>query len=120
MPYSLDHIVRLVSAVTGWNLSDWELLKVSERGLSMARAFNAREGFTADDDNLPGRIFEPLESGALKGQSIDEQKFYDTRNLVYDMLGWDRKLAAPKRWKLYELGLDWLTEDLEKQGYLTE
>ena len=120
MPYSLGHIVRLVGAVTGWNLSDLELLKVSERGLSMAKAFNAREGFTADDDNLPGWIFESLERGTLKGQSIDKQKFHDTRNLVYNMLGWDRQLAAPKRWKLFELGLDWVAQDLEKQGYLTE
>jgi len=120
MPYSFDHIVDQVKAVTGWNVSSWELMKASERALSMARAFNAREGFTPDDDVLPDRFFEPLESGPLKGQAIDRQQFYETRTLVYDMLGWDRRSAAPKRWKLYELGLDWLVEQLENQGCLTD
>jgi hypothetical protein len=32
------------------------------------------------------------------------------------MLGWDRQTAAPKRWKLYELGLDWVVQDMEKRG----
>jgi hypothetical protein len=36
------------------------------------------------------------------------------------MLGWDRQSAGPKRWKLYELGLDWLVDDLDKQGILKE
>lgn len=41
-------------------------------------------------------------------------------NLVYDMLGWDHQSAAPKRWKLYELGLDWLVDDIIKQGIFRE
>lgn len=118
MPYSLDMIVEQVKASTGWNTSHWEVLKATERALNMARAFNAREGFTAKDDNLPERFFTPLLGGTLKGQAIDRERFYQTRDLVYDMLGWDRQNGAPKRWKLYELGLDWLVEDLEKQGIL--
>lgn len=120
MPYSFDHIMDQVKAVTGWNVSSWELMKASERALNMARAFNAREGFTAKEDVLPDRCFEPLERGALKGQAIDREQFSETRDAVYDMLGWDRQSAAPKRWKLYELGLDWVAQDLEKQGYLLE
>ena len=118
MPYSSDQIADQVKAVTGWNISHWELLKATERALNMARAFNAREGFRADEDMLPDRFFEPLEGGALEGKSIDRQQFSETRKLVYDMLGWDRQTAWPKRWKLYELGLDWLVEELEKHGCL--
>lgn len=114
MPYNIDQIAETVKAVTEWNVSTWELLKATERALNMARAFNAREGFNADDDILPHRFFEPLEGGALEGKSIDRQQFYEIRNLVYDMLGWDRETAWPKPWKLYELGLDWVVEELEK------
>jgi aldehyde:ferredoxin oxidoreductase len=114
MPYNSNQLVHHVSAVTGWNVSHWELVKATERALNMARAFNAREGFTADEDILPHRFFEPLEGGALEGKAIDRQQFYEMRNLVYDMLGWDRETAWPKSWKLYELGLDWLAEELEK------
>jgi aldehyde:ferredoxin oxidoreductase len=110
MPYSFDMIVQQVAAVTGWNFSNWELMKATERSLDMARVFNMREGFTAEDDDLPRRFFEPLEGGALKGKHLDPVEFYAIRDLVYQMLGWDTKTGAPKPWKLYELGLDWLVE----------
>ena len=118
MPYSLDMMVDQVKAVTGWNLSSWELIKAAERALNMARAFNAREGFTASDDTLPDRLFEPLEGGALESKKLDRDQFLKTRAITYDMLGWDRQTAAPRRWKLYELGLDWVAEDLANLGVL--
>ena len=118
--FSLDQMVDLVKAATGWNVSSWELVKCAERALNMARAFNTREGFRVEDDDLPKRFFTPLKGGALDGQSIDYQEFTETRNLTYDMLGWDRTTAAPKRWKLFELGLDWLVEDLERHGYIAD
>ncbi len=120
MPYHLDQIVSLVKAVTGWNVSSWELMKISERSISMARAFNALQGFTTKDDDLPERCFEPLQGGTLKGQAIDRRQFYETRDLIYDILGWEHQSAAPKRWKLYELGLDWVADMLEKQGILKD
>jgi aldehyde:ferredoxin oxidoreductase len=82
----------------------------------MARIFNARVGLTAEDDTLPDRMFTPLQGGPLKGKVIDRGQFSATRDVVYDMLGWDRQTAAPKRWKLYELGLDWVVQDMEKRG----
>ena len=116
MPYDLDMLVDQVKEVTGWNVSNWELLKAAERTINMARAFNAREGFSAADDVLPDRFFEPLQGGPLQGKQLDRAQFLETRAVTYDMLGWDRQTAAPKRWKLYELGLDWVVEDLEKHG----
>jgi aldehyde:ferredoxin oxidoreductase len=116
MPYNLDHIVALVKAATGWNISSFELMKVSERSISMARAFNAMQGFTTEDDDLPERCYEPLQGGTLKGQAIDRKQFYETRDLIYDMLGWEHRSAAPKRWKLCELGLEWVADRLDKRG----
>lgn len=121
MPYSLDHIVAQIKSVTGWDVSSWELMKVSERSINLAQAFNAREGFTSEDDILPDRFFEPIAGdGALKGQTLDRQAFYQTRDFIYDMLGWDRHSAAPRRWKLYELGLDWVVKDLEDRGLIKD
>jgi len=114
MPYSLDMMVDQVRAVTGWNVSSWELIKASERSLNMARAFNAREGFSAADDVLPDRFFESLGGGTLEGKRLVPDQFFDTRSITYDMLGWDRQTAAPKRWKLLELGLGWVVENLEQ------
>jgi aldehyde:ferredoxin oxidoreductase len=120
MPYSLDMMVDQVKSVTGWNISSWELLKATERSLAMARAFNTMAGFTAEDDVLPERFFEPLQGGTLKGKALDRDEFYATRDIVYDMLGWDRQTASPKRWKLYELGLDWVTDKLAQRDQLAE
>lgn len=120
MPYSLDMMVNQVKSVTGWNVSNWEILKATERALNMARAFNSREGFTATDDILPERFFQPLEGGTLAGKAIAPHRFFETRDMAYDMLGWDRQTAVPKKWKLYELGLDWVVEDLQKYGLFTD
>jgi len=115
-PYNMDLTEDLTKAVTGWNVSSFELIKSAERALNIARAFNALAGFTAEDDILPDRFFEPLKGGALKGNKIDRREFLATRGLIYDMLGWDREKAAPKQWKLYELGLGWVAAKLEKRG----
>ncbi len=120
MPYSLDMMAEQVKSVTGWNISSWEILKSTERSLAMARAFNTLAGLTVEDDVLPDRFFEPLQGGALKGSAIDRKEFFQTRDLSYDMLGWDRQNGSPKRWKLYELGLDWVVDDLEKAGFLRD
>jgi aldehyde:ferredoxin oxidoreductase len=116
MPYSLDMMVEQVKSVTGWNVSNWELLKATERSLAMARVFNTLAGFSAEDDILPERFFEPLQGGRLEGTALDREEFFETRQLVYDMLGWDRGTASPKAWKLYELGLDWVAERLEQSN----
>jgi len=112
--YSLNQMAGLVRAATGWNTSSWELVKASERALNLARCFNAREGFTSADDLLPERFFEPARGGALDGRTLDRTDWLATRDLAYDMLGWDRHTAAPLPWKLYELGLDWVADELER------
>ena len=70
-PVSVNQIPEYVNAVTGWDTSLWELMKVGERNNMMARIFNLREGFSSKDDTLPPRIFEPLRVARLKaGGSI--------------------------------------------------
>jgi len=109
-PFSISKIVEYIRAVTGWDTSLWELLKVGERANNMMRVFNNREGFTKDDDTLPQRIFEELENGALKGEKIDKAMFEEMRALYYQMQGWDEN-GHPTKAKLAELGLEWLWED---------
>ena len=55
--YTAEKIVELTRAITGWNVSLWELMNLGERSTTMARAFNIREGFTSSDDTVPERIF---------------------------------------------------------------
>jgi aldehyde:ferredoxin oxidoreductase len=105
-PVSMNTIPEYVNAVTGWDTSLWELMKVGERHSAMARIFNLREGLSSKDDCLPDRIFEPLEGGALKGRRIDPQEFQKALKTYYGMMGWDEN-GIPLDGKLEELELGW-------------
>ena len=112
---TLPRLVEVVQAVTGWETSLWELMKVGERSVTMARVFNLREGFGRKDDTLPERLFEPLESGALQGQGIDRRAFEDLLTLYYEAMGWDPREGVPTRGKLAELNLYWLDEFVKER-----
>ena len=109
-------IVEMVKAVTGWDTSFHELLKAGERAYTMARAFNAREGFTAAEDCLPARFFEPFEEGPSAGNALPPEEFDRARVTFYQMMGWDEQTAAPKAWKLHELGVGWVADELYCRG----
>ncbi|MBI3973412.1 MAG: aldehyde ferredoxin oxidoreductase family protein [Chloroflexi bacterium] len=104
---ALQKLVEYVNAVTGWQMSLHEFLKVGERANTMARLFNDREGFTAADDSLPPRMFEGLGNGPLEGERIDPDEFERAKRLYYEMAGWEAATGFPTAGKLAELELDW-------------
>jgi len=102
-----SELVELVRAVTGWQVSLYELLKVGERRINLMRVFNAREGFDRRQDELPAKFFRPLGgTGPTAGVSIDRGEFEAARGLYYAMMGWT-PAGIPTPVKLTELGLDW-------------
>ena len=105
-PISNNDLVDYVNAVTGWDTSLWELMKAGERHSHMSRIFNLREGFTARDDKLPDRFFQPLEGGPLDGKKLDFQEFQQALKTYYQMMGWDEN-GIPLKGKLQELELEW-------------
>ncbi len=108
--YSVDHVCDLVQGVTGWNSTAFELVKVSERALAMARAFNYREGFAAKDDVAHWRFSSPFQSGPAKGARVPEEDIQQAIQLYYEMSGWDKETGAPTAATLHELGLTWVAE----------
>jgi aldehyde:ferredoxin oxidoreductase len=101
----LHALADYVSAATGWDMTLWELLKVGERANTMSRLFNLREGFSMADDQLPQRMFEPLQNGKLKGIGLDPEAFDHALRLYYQMAGWSAD-GVPGEAKLAELGLE--------------
>jgi len=69
--YDYEQLAGLVAAVTGWDAGIMEQLRVAERVLTIARLFNIREGFTAADDKLPQRFFQPKTDGVLADKPLD-------------------------------------------------
>ncbi|HET9488863.1 MAG TPA: aldehyde ferredoxin oxidoreductase family protein [Methylomirabilota bacterium] len=102
----MEPLVAYINAVTGWNMSLYELLKVGERNNTLGRVFNCREGFTPADDLLPQRMHEGIGNGPLKGQRIDPGEFLAARRTYYQMAGWDPETGQPTAAKLAELGLE--------------
>ena len=82
----------------------------------MARAFNAREGFSAGDDQLPSRCFEPISSGPLEGVAIDDKAFADALATYCRMSGLDERTGAPTQERLAELDILWVAEELARHG----
>ena len=108
---TLDVMVQSINAVTGWNASLFELMKAGERASMIARAFNSREGFSAKDDRLPERLYDPKPDGPNAGQNIFAKKdFNQAVRMFYEMIGCDPETGRPHRGKMMELDLEWVEE----------
>ena len=116
--YSDAQLVQMIKAITGWDVSRYELERVGQRAMDMARAFNAREGFTAEDDKMPPRFLSPFESGPLAGHKINEQYLESMKQDHYRMMGWDVETGTPTRARLEEMGIAWVADELAKHGKL--
>ena len=114
LPYQLSDFRRIVHAVTGWDVTDFELMRVGERALALARLYNAREGLAPTGDSHPPRFTEPLMLAGEEGASIPAERMQDAVDLYYELQGWDRVTGAPTRAKLLELSLDWAVGVLDK------
>jgi aldehyde:ferredoxin oxidoreductase len=108
-----SQMVDTVRAVTGWNVSLWELMKAGERRLNLMRAFNAREGIGRDEDKLPKKLSKALIGGASDGIAVTEEEVENAKDTYYAMAGWDVATGIPTRAKLEELGLSWVADELD-------
>ena len=109
--YGPSQLVEAVRAVTGWNVSLWELMKVGERRLNLLRAFNAREGVGAEADTIPPKLQVPLQGGKSDGVAVTVAEVEEAKALYYRMAGWSED-GRPTRAKLEELALGWLADEL--------
>ncbi len=107
-----DRLTQLLRAATGWDATFFEMLKVGERAVNLARVFNTREGFTAKDDTMPQRFFAPHPSGPLK-VALDQKAFQQAIETYYDMMGWPN--GVPSSGKLAELGIEWTIPLMRKK-----
>jgi aldehyde:ferredoxin oxidoreductase len=109
--YSMNHLTEMVRAVTGWDVSLYEIMKVGERRQNMLRAFNAREGIGRERDTLPDRFFDqPLRGGPSDGYVLDRAEWQRAMDTYYAMAGWDVRTGYPTRPTLEALGLGWVAD----------
>ena len=106
-----NYLAKFISAVTGWDYSEDELLKTGDRIATMRHVFNLREGINPLERQVHPRIIgkPSFESGPLADVTADIEA------QVYWNLGaldWDRVTTKPSKKKLLELGLDDVVKDL--------
>lgn len=106
--YGPDDLLALCQAGIGWDTSLYELMQAGERRINMMRMFNAREGFTRQDDILPSKIFKPLKGGPTDGVVLDEKSHDLAKDLYYELAGWDNEEGAPSEATLRKLSLQWM------------
>lgn len=110
--WPVDKLQSLVNAATGWNTTTFELMKIAERAVALTRVFNLREGWTAADDRLPERFFQPHPDGVLSDKGLDPAEFAAALASYYGMMGWDRVSGIPTIGKLEELNIGWAASAL--------
>lgn len=108
--YGPDDVVDLCKYGIGWDTSIYELMQVGERRINMMRYFNAREGFTKEDDKLPERMFEPLKGGPTDGLTLNRKSHEESKEFYYELAGWDSESGNPTDSTMRKLSLHWLLE----------
>lgn len=108
----LNFYARFYEAATGVKVTVDDLLLASERIYNLTRAVSVREGLTSKEDWLPDRAFmDPVPEGAVKGATLDGDRFKEMIETYYELRGWDQK-GMPTSKKLEELNLKDVAEKL--------
>ena len=82
---SLTEIVELFNAITGWNFSVEELLTTGERGFTVQRLINLRDGYDGKTDVLPKKILKAAKEGFRAGKQIPFERLMKE---YYEIRGW--------------------------------
>jgi len=106
-PYHMHNYPRFISAATGIDMDEAGLTKVYKRNRNLIRAINVRRGLRRADE-------KPPEDHWKKRFPELEEKLLDT---YYKFKGWNND-GIPTKETLHELGMDYVSEDLEQRGII--
>ena len=111
--YDYGQMAEALSGVSGVEYSIHDMLAVGARAQTLARLFNLREGFTAEDDKLPRRVRIAHDSGPIEGSGITDEDFAWFKSRFYEQMAWDPETGVPTAECLRELELDGLLKRTE-------
>jgi aldehyde:ferredoxin oxidoreductase len=96
-----EDYAKLLSAVTGWDLSTEEVMKIGERIYNLERLIINEYGFDGKDDTLPKRLLhEPMPEGVAKGHVVELEKMKEE---YYKLRGWVDGRPTPEKLKELEI-----------------
>ncbi|MGH2599670.1 MAG: aldehyde ferredoxin oxidoreductase C-terminal domain-containing protein, partial [Dehalococcoidia bacterium] len=91
LAYDDDQALEIVNTVTGWGADKEEMTATAQRGVTLARLFNLREGFSRADDILPQRFSEDLP----KHEGLPEEAQERIVTEYYVEMGWNPETGVP-------------------------
>jgi len=95
---------KALNAVTGWNYTIEDIIKLGKRVVNVMRIYNVKAGITPDMEKPSPRYISTPVDGPCEGKSVaDDWEFMVNR--YYELMGWDRKtgMPLPETIKLLEL-----------------
>jgi len=106
-PIPIDMLEELVQAISGTDISLYEMMEAAERSINMARIFNIKSGFTDEKDYLPPVFYSDFNDGPREGEgALDIEDFINSKKSFYQMMGWQKEEGIPARETLYRLGFE--------------
>jgi aldehyde:ferredoxin oxidoreductase len=112
---SASTVVSLINSACGYDWSISDMIKAGERAWNLKRAINNRLGLRSDRDQLPKPLLTPYSNSGTEAAGFVP----DIKGMLaeyYDIRGWDAETGFPKRDKLSELGMSWVSYDLWPSG----
>ena len=107
VPFTVEQIVSLIKASTGWDTGTVEMLRVSDRIFTLARMLNIRQGLSSEDDKLPERVFQQHIGGpSANNPPYLKSDFEKAKAYYYKVMGWDAR-GVPTADTLNALDIGW-------------
>ena len=106
-PYHIHNFPTFISSATGIDMDEAGLSQAAKRNRTLIRAVNVRRGMRRADE-------KPPEDHWKKRFPELEAELLDT---YYKFKGWNNQ-GIPTKESLHELGLDYVSEDLEQRGII--
>jgi len=98
----LSHMTEWLRAITGWDVTNEEMLTIGERIYNLKRMYNVRLGVSRKDDTLPPRVLvHRFQEGGAAGRLPHLGRMLAD---YYEARGWTME-GIPTPEKLRELGL---------------
>jgi len=108
-PYHIHNFPKFISSGAGIDMDEAKLTQAAKRYRTLVRAINIRRGMRRKDEKPPEdhwkKRFPELEKELL--------------DAYYKFKGWNNQ-GIPTKESLYELGLDYVSEDFVKRGILAD
>jgi len=101
---TLTETVDLFNAITGWDYTVQELIKAGERGFTVQRLLNMRDGYDGKTDVLPKKMFKSAQTGFRAGKVIPFERLMTD---YYEIRGWDANgVPTPETLKRLQIDMN--------------